>query len=550
MKKRVLVVSESHNLNSGFGTYTKELLTRLHQADKYELAEFAAYGKPHMLTPPWLYYPNVPDDSDQEQLKIYNSNPAHQFGTWRFDKVCLDFKPDIVLCYRDPWMDNWIQDSPLRKYFHWVWMPTVDSAPQKQEWVDTFSRCDAVLAYSEFGGDVLKEQGKERVNYIGCASPGTNPDIYKPVLNTSEHRRSMGIDPDVFIVGSVMRNQKRKLFFELMKAFRLFLDQAPPEIAQKTFLYLHTSYPEKSGWDIGQGIMENNLGGKVLMTYICKVCGKFFPNMFQDALCRCKHCGNNSAVCPTVGIGLSVPDLAQIYNLFDIYAQYAICEGFGMPQVEASACGIPVIATDYSAMEDVLKHTEGYPVPVRTFFRELETDAERAYPDNQKFAEILINYFSETPEYRLKKSITTRKKTLERYNWDDTAKVWENYIDSYNPVELQGRWDTPPNMINIPDQIDENVKSNQDFIRWLYHLLNIPERAHQYEGQQMIRNLNFGAQIAMGTLEPLNRQQVWNSFKERMQHINNTELLRIGQIPYNPEPFIVQARDVLRNVTK
>ena len=550
MKKRVLVISEAHHLNSGFGTYTKELLTRLYKTDKYDLAEFASYGKPNQVNPPWLYYPNVPEDSDQEQLKIYNSNPTHQFGVWRFDKVCLDFKPDIVLCYRDPWMDNWIQDSPLRKYFHWVWMPTVDSAPQKQEWIETFSRCDTVLSYSEFGGEVLKKQGKERLNYIGCASPGINSHIYKPELNKEEHRLSMGIDPNVFIVGSVMRNQKRKLFFELMKGFRLFLDQAPQEIAKKTFLYLHTSYPEKTGWDIGQGIIENNLGGKVLMTYVCKICGKFFPNMFQDALCKCKHCGNNSAVCPTVGVGLSVSNLAKVYNLFDIYVQYAICEGFGMPQVEASACGVPVVATDYSAMEDVLKHTEGYPVPVRTFFHELETGAERAYPDNQKLAEILISYFSESEQFRMKKAITVRQKTLKRYNWDDTAKVWESYIDDYNPVGLQGQWDAAPNMINIPQQVDNNVKSNQDFIRWLYHLLNMPERAHQYEGKQIIRNLNLGAQISQGVLEPLNREQVFTHFQQRMKTINNTELVRIGQIPYNPEPFIVQARDALRNATK
>ena len=177
----------------------------------------------------------------------------------------------------------------------------------------------------------------------------------------ASHRASLNVDPDCFIVGTVMRNQKRKLFFELMKAFRMFLDQAPPEIAAKTFLYLHTSYPERQGWDIAEGLMQNNLGGKIMMTYICKHCNKFFPAIFQDAITTCKYCHQKSAVCPTVSMGVSVPDLAQIYNLFDIYIQYAICEGFGMPQVEAAACGIPVAATDYSAMSDVIQFTKGYP---------------------------------------------------------------------------------------------------------------------------------------------------------------------------------------------
>ena len=40
-KLRVLMVSEASFLSSGFGTYTREILKRLHGAEKYEIAEFA-----------------------------------------------------------------------------------------------------------------------------------------------------------------------------------------------------------------------------------------------------------------------------------------------------------------------------------------------------------------------------------------------------------------------------------------------------------------------------------------------------------------------------
>ena len=68
---------------------------------------------------------------------------------------------------------------------------------------------------------------------------------------------------------------------------------------------------------------------------------------------------------PNVGQGLSIPDLIKVYNLFDLYVQYAICEGFGMPQVEAAGCGVPIAAVNYSAMADVLKFTKGYPIDVK-----------------------------------------------------------------------------------------------------------------------------------------------------------------------------------------
>jgi len=534
-------MSEAHYLNSGFGTYTNELLTRLHKTEKYDLVEFASYGNlqdAHKV--PWLYIPNLPANGNKEETDLYNSNGSHQFGVWRFDRVCLDVKPDIVLSYRDPWMDTWIQQSSLRPYFHWVWMPTVDSAPQRPEWINVFSNCDAILTYSEFGGKVLKEQGKETINWIGCASPGIDPSVYKP-LPKGPHRESMGIDPECFIIGTVMRNQKRKLFFELMKAFRLFLDQAPPEIASKTYLYLHTSYPEKVGWDLSHGVIENNLGSKVLMTYICKSCKHFFPHFFQDALITCQRCKQRSAVCPTVSLGLTIEDLAKIYNLFDIYAQYAICEGFGMPQIEAAACGIPVAATDYSAMYDVVRFTKGYPIPVRTFFKEMETNAERAYPDNEAFADILIKFFQQSSSERMKQAIEVRKATLQRYDWDKSIKVWEEYIDTYKPKNLQGKWKSPPRMINIPTSIPPDL-SHKAFVNWLFtHVIAQPEKMHTEEAMSICRDLLYGARISQGHLEPTNPNIIFEQFKSRAQNHNSIEILRTGMQELQPQQFLIDS---------
>ena len=114
-KKKVLLVAENHKLASGFGTYAKNLLERLHASGKYELAEFGIYANTPMAKEvPWKFYANAPDEDDpQDQKDFYNSNPNNQFGAWRFDKVILDFKPDIVLSYRDPWMDMFISKSPL-----------------------------------------------------------------------------------------------------------------------------------------------------------------------------------------------------------------------------------------------------------------------------------------------------------------------------------------------------------------------------------------------------------------------------------------------------
>ena len=140
-KKRILFCGEATYLNTGYATYGREVLKRLHETDKYELAEFASYGtledaSSHGI--PWVFYPNMPDQTNKAQVDEYNSLPTNQFGEWRFEEVLLDFKPDIVFDIRDFWMLDYQQRSPFRRMFHWVIMPTVDAATKNEQWIATY----------------------------------------------------------------------------------------------------------------------------------------------------------------------------------------------------------------------------------------------------------------------------------------------------------------------------------------------------------------------------------------------------------------------------
>jgi glycosyltransferase involved in cell wall biosynthesis len=543
-KKKVLLVAENHKLASGFGTYAKNLLERLHASDKYELAEFGIYANSSLgKEVPWKFYPNAPDEDEPKEHKdMYNGNPNNQFGAWRFDKVVLDFKPDIVLSYRDPWMDMFISKSPLLPYFHWVWMPTVDSDPQKQSWIEGFAKTDAILCYSEFGVKTLEKDAGHLVNIKGCASPGIDPKIYKP-YDKKQIRQELGLDPNINIVGTVMRNQKRKLFPELIKSFAKFLKVAPPEIKDNTYLLLHTSYPEKQGWNLGYHISEEGVGGRVLSTYICRTCGNYKVDFFRDSLNYCDSCKAISSVMPSVAVGLEVPDLVKIYNAMDLYVQYAICEGFGMPQVEATACGVPIASTNYSAMEDVVEWTKGYPINIQKMYRELETNAERVFPDNDHLIEIMIQYLMLSPEEKAAKSQEVREATVARYDWDDCAKVWMDYIDTYKPKGLQGKWSVPPRPLQVPEEIPPNLDNNQ-FVEWLFNsVIHEPESAFGYEATKLVRDLNIGAVVEHGIVEPINRENIFNQFKSRAQNQVVVDKLRVGELSLQSEKFIEVANN-------
>ena len=60
------------------------------------------------------------------------------------------------------------------------------------------------------------------------------------------------------------------------------------------------------------------------------------------------------AICFTQYIGFE--KLLQLYNLATLYVSTAINEGFGMPQLEAMACGCPVVSPHNSAMVEVVEN--------------------------------------------------------------------------------------------------------------------------------------------------------------------------------------------------
>lgn len=499
------MVSEASFLSSGFGTYTKEILKRLHATDKYEIAELACYGKvndPNDVSIDWKYYANAVS-TDDPRHKQYNSSMENQFGKWRFERVLLDFQPDVVIDIRDYWMSAYQEFSPLRPYFHWILMPTVDSAPQQEEWIDTFVHADAIFTYSDFGRDTLAEQSNNKINYIDTVSPGISLNTYKPLDNREQVKKALGVDSK-FIIGSIMRNQKRKLIPELFDALKTLITQCQAEnnpLGEKIYLHLHTSYPD-AGWDIPELLKQYEVGNRVLFTYACKKCKFFKPCTFQHPLAICPKCGDKSFCMPNVSAGLSQEDLNIIINSFDLYVQYAICEGFGMPQVEAAAAGVPVASVDYSAMNDVVNKLNGYPIRVNQFFKELETRAIRSYPDKDSLIQIIKDYYALPDVLKEQKRHETRKLTELHYNWDNIAKKWENYLDNIQLTGIQGQWNQPMPLIQNLSQINTDNGAYDTMINWVSENMPNSAIANSIRLLSTVEDLDYGFHInGMNTQE-------------------------------------------------
>lgn len=510
-KKRVLCCNEASYLSTGYSRYGLEVLSRLYNTQKFEIAELGCYGShgdERRSRIPWPIFSNLP--FNEAEQKAYDSDLANQFGQWRFESVCLQFKPDVVISFRDYWMDSFIEHSIFRPFYKHIWMPTCDSSPQDERWVADFLRADGIFTYSDWATDVLNKQTNNRIKSLGSASPCANLQEFFIVPNKKQHKQNYGLNPDWFVVGTVMRNQRRKLYPDLLASFRQFLDTIDKAVADKCFIYLHTCFPD-AGWDIPRLIKENGLSTKTLMTYYCKNCKSVYSSLYNDSRCICKKCGYDFVTFPSSNVGVDTSNLCEIYNLFDVYVQYANSEGFGIPMVEAAACGLPIFATDFSAMSDVVQKLNGFPINVAGYYREPETHCRRAVPDNADFVKKLTEYVGYSDSEKRKRGFLTRMMLEKHFNWDVTAKKWEKAIE--NQTESLP-WNSPPRYTLPTSQpIPENLTPEQ-FVNWgLINIAGRPDLLNSYISLRLSRDLFWGATFGISNL---------GSFSD-MSHISNQE---------------------------
>jgi len=547
-KKRILFVGEASYLGTGFSTYWNEVLKRLHEMDLFDIAELGSYsedGDPRIKYVPWKFYPVMPNRNDQAGQHIYKSDVLNQFGKWRFENVCLDFKPDIVCDIRDQWMTSWILQSPYRNNFKFYHLLTIDGIPQRIQWLDDYRRNDGCLTYSQWAMDVMKKDGIEGTNLITVASPGADIDTFCPPPDKGQHKAKMGIDPNSIIVGMVSRNQKRKLFYDLIEAFSQWIYKAKTkghfDSIKKTFLWLHTSYPDV-GFDIGRAISEFKVGNKVIMTYMCNSCGAVYPSFFSGELSICRKCKQKTAHAPNANSNVPREVLANIMKCFDLGVQYTISEGWSMTVTEQNACGVPVMATDYSAIKDHLKNPANISINVGKYFYEsiMETEQRRALPDNNDFINKLDNFIKLNDEKRKELSKKARqyiiedtdvygqKEKLPRYSWDRTAAIWKNVLNECEIFDENTTWfNQQPKLIENSKKIIPENLDNLEFVNWIIeNIYNKPELINGWMAMEWTKALNVGYKFDGLQQIKVDRNMVIKYFTKLVEIYNKAEIKR------------------------
>jgi glycosyltransferase involved in cell wall biosynthesis len=133
----------------------------------------------------------------------------------------------------------------------------------------------------------------------------------------------------------------------------------------------------------------------------------------------------------TLRVGLPDHRMAQLYSAFDVLLAASYGEGFGIPVVEAQACGTPVIVSDFTAQPELCG--AGWKIPTQPFHDFLQR-SWFGVPSVGAITEALIEARGRSTAEVAAQAGEARRFALQ---YDQPA-VWDRY---WLPVmrELEGR---------------------------------------------------------------------------------------------------------------
>lgn len=216
-------------------------------------------------------------------------------------------------------VDVWVLQQPLLETMNvaaWAPIDHETVPPVVEQWFKTTGAIP--IAMSRFGA--------ERMEGIGL-SPlyvphGIDTTVFCPG-DKAEARARCGLPPDAFVVAMVANNHgrdgARKAFYEQIVAFAKLRRKHSDAV-----LALHTDITSATGVNI--------------------------VDLLADLPEGSYHVTDQYAY----RVGAPASAVADIYRAADVLTNTSWGEGFGLPIVEAQACGTPVIVTDTTAMPELV----------------------------------------------------------------------------------------------------------------------------------------------------------------------------------------------------
>lgn len=230
--------------------------------------------------------------------------------------------------------DSWVYRNPVFRNWHFATWSPVDHQPVPPMVIEAIRSLELTpIAMSKFGQAQFQDADLDAFYVPHAVDPGFAP------RDKTAARERYGIPDDAFVVGMNAANKAsgdfhRKGYGEAVHAFALFAKHHPDAV-----LRIHAEATGAQGWDLERLAAGYGLAGRV-----------FFTNQLDYR------------------VGLTVEAMADFYSALDVYLSPSYGEGFGIPIIEAQACGVPVVVTDFTAMPELVG--DGWVVPGQLVWHE------------------------------------------------------------------------------------------------------------------------------------------------------------------------------------
>lgn len=294
---------------TGYGAQTALFAPTLAQENNLAISAF--YGLEANILP-WKGIPVFPNVAVSHGNEVIRDHARVHFGG--------DLRGGLVVTL----MDIWVLDPDVWKELDVLcWVP-VDHRPLPTPIATFFYETGAIpMAMSRYGEEQFRTEGFEP---LYCPH-GVDTEVFRPYDRT-EARREVQLPEEPFIAGMVAANKgdqpSRKCFAENFAAFKRLHDRFPD-----SRLYVHAEATGKFTNGVNLPHLIDAIG--------LDPDSVFFPDQY-----RIKHFPWTSEW------------MAKVYSSIDVLMAASAGEGFGIPTIEAQACGTPVIVSDFAASPELL----------------------------------------------------------------------------------------------------------------------------------------------------------------------------------------------------
>lgn len=305
------------------------------------------------------------------------------YNMWHFDAlvVALDIPLQLRLLHM---MNN--------RPFKYVGIMPVEADPVCLSWAMGLMQMDHRFIISEFGKNECEKVGVQ-AEHIQI---GIDTDTWR--FPTKEEKRMirtnvLGVEDDTFVILTVADNQERKNLSKSLEIVSDFIKDGHPN----TKYILVTREFNQVGWILRDLAQVLGINDKVMI--------------FER--------------------GMEFKKLWSLYSASDVFLLTSKAEGLGMPLLEAMAVGIPCIATECTAIAEVLGDARGYLIPHDYIYTDPFGNGNR-YLASRYSGVQWLNFAYANLKRENKKRIKRSRKYVEGLKWEIAVDQLERVLLKLN----------------------------------------------------------------------------------------------------------------------